>query len=264
MLTACRSELPNPHKKCVRELLNCLSCFDNDYQRINIELRNVQKELKQSIDNVMFHCSELKKMACASDERLFEFQKNVENIDTIRECFNKRIDDMLKKRELIVEESKKCLEQLHIEKTKLKQFHQTTINHLKAFAVQSNDPEIVRNCEKDLNEINKQFAKEVSFIKTCESVLSPLFQMLHACKTQMCKFSHFNEYDWVPQGKSTEGDDSIANEIKVSMGSTLRNAFAHLHIHQPNDKISFLAQYLLTLERNEEIMGEKIELFTIK
>ncbi|XP_037828543.1 uncharacterized protein LOC119616275 [Lucilia sericata] len=259
MLTAHSVELPNPHKKCIRELLNYLTCFDNDYQSINIELRNIQKEFKQSIDNVVFHCSELRKLACASDERLDEFQRNVENIDAITESFNKRIENLQKKREEIIEESKKCFEQLQVEKMRLKHFHQKTINHLKSFAVQANDAEIIKNCEKDLNEINKQFAKELSYIRKCESVLDPFFRLLRVCKSQVC---HLNEYEWVPQGKSTEIVDSIAKEIRDSMGTTLRCAFAHLHIHQPNDTNSCLAQYLMALVHNEEMMGEKLELFT--
>ncbi|XP_023304425.2 uncharacterized protein LOC111686301 [Lucilia cuprina] len=258
MLTAYSVKLPNPHKKCVRELLNYLTCFDNDYQRINIELRNIQKEFKQSIDNVVFYCSELRKLACASDEKLDQFQKNVENIDAITDSFNKRIENLQKKREETVEKSKKCFEQLEVEKMRLKHFHQKTINHLKSFAAHAKDPEIVKNCEKDINEINKQFSKELSYIKKCEGVLDYFYQLLKVNKSQVC---HFNEYEWVPQGKSTEIVDSIAKEIQDSMGTTLRNVFAHLHIHQPNDTNSYLAQYLMTLVHNEKIVREKLEVF---
>lgn len=261
MLTNCRNDLPNPHKKCIKELLNTLTCFENDYQRITIDLRKIQKQFKQSVDNVVYQCSEMRKLACASDERLKEFQQNVENIDVITESFNKRIEDIQKKRHRILEESKNMFEQLHFEKLKFKQFHENTINFLKAHAVQSNDPEIVRNCEKDLNEMNKQFSKEVFYIKKCESILNSYYQLLYVGQTEISKCNCLNVYDWTPKGKSIKIEETVAKEIQSNMGTTLRRAFAQLHIHQPKDKISFLAQYLMTLERNEDIMNEKFQLF---
>lgn len=264
MLTNCRNDLPNPHKKCIRELLNSLTCFENDYHRISIDLRNIQKEFKQSVDNAVYQCSELRKLACASDEELNDFQKNVDNIDAITESFNKRFDDIQKERQRILEESKKLLELLHFEKLKFKQFHQNTINYLKTHAVQSNDTEIIRNCEKDLNEINKQFCHEVSYIRKCENVLNSYSQLLYDGQTEVTKYNCCNDYDWIPQGKSMKIIETVSEKIQIKMGTTLRKAFAQLHIQQPNDRISFLAQYLMSLERNEDVMNEKYQFFTTK
>lgn len=264
MLTACRDELPNPHRNCIHELLNSLACHDNDYQCINIGLRSLHQEFQREINNAIFQCSEKRKLACASEERLNEFQKNVENIDNTTECYNRQIEDMQNKRQSVVAKAKQCFVEFQAEKCKFKKFHEKTIDHLKTFAVQSNDPVIVRNCEKDINEINKQFVKEVAYIRKCESVLGPFLKVLHDCTNQLLCKCCFKEYEWMPQGKSMKMLDSTVNEIKSTMGSTLKKAFAQLHIHQPTDVKSFLASYLMNLERNEEILREKLNTFEMR
>lgn len=260
MLTAYGDELPNPYKSCVRELLNCLTYYDNEYQRTNIVLKNLQTELKTKVDNVIFQCSEMRKLACASEERLDEFQRNVKNIDTIRESFNKRIEELEKNREEVLIESRKCFEHLCDEKLQLKNFHEKSINHLKAVAVQSNNPVTVKNCEKDINEMCKRFGEEVSYITKCESVLRPFIQTLHDCNTfSICNCDCLNKYDWMPENKSLKVIEPIFNEIKEVMSNSLRKTFAQIHIHQPKDVNSFAAYYLMSQERNEELMRDKLK-----
>lgn len=264
MISNCKTNLANPHKKCIRQLIDCLTVLDNEFQRINTELSNIQKEFKQTIDFVIFKCSERRKLASGSGERLDEFQRNVDSIDTIKECFTKRNEDIQMKRQKIVDESQKRFEQLHIEKMKLNQFHQSTINYLKGFAVTSNDSTVVRNCEKYLTEINKQFGKEISFITKCENTLISFFHLVHRRESHMYKNYCFNEFELVPEGKSTKIGDTIAEEIKVSMGNVLRKAFAHLYIQQPSDRKLFLAQYLMSVKCKDEMMKDKFERFTTK
>ena len=264
MLTAYGGELLNPYKSCVRELLNCLAYYDNEYQRTNVVLRNLQTELKQEVDNVIFQCSQMRKLACASEERLDEFQRNIKSIDTIRESFNNRIEEVEKKRQEILIEGRKCFEHFCNEKLELKKFHERSINHLKAFAVQTNNPVTVRNCEKDINEMSKRFVEEVSYIKKCESVLRSFLQVLHDCKMpSICNCSCLDNYDFMPGNKSLEVIEPIINEIKVSMGNALRKTFAQIHIHKPKDVKSFAALHLMSQEHNEELMLEKLKLIEL-
>jgi len=50
-------------------------------------------------------------------------------------------------------------------------------------------------------------------------------------------------------------------EIKNTMGKTLINAFAHMHMHQPADPRAFLANYLINIQKNEQLIKEKMQMF---
>ena len=54
---------------------------------------------------------------------------------------------------------------------------------------------------------------------------------------------------------------SIATDIQNTIGKTLTGAFSQMHVHQPSDPRSFLANYLINVDRNEMVMKQKLDLF---
>uniref|UniRef100_A0A1B0FQI1 Uncharacterized protein n=1 Tax=Glossina morsitans morsitans TaxID=37546 RepID=A0A1B0FQI1_GLOMM len=264
MLTACVDELPNPHKNCIKELLDSMVCYYYDYQRINVELRNLRQEFKKEVNEVAYQYTERRKLACASRETLEAFENKVESIDLTVECFNKRIADMKEKRAEVLRNSKKCLTNLRLEKCKLKQFHERTIDYLKTHSVSTQDPKVKKRCEKDINEMNRQFVKEVAYIKKCDDVLSPFMKLLHDCDNTLICDCYFQGYDWLPCGEGAPIIEEVEGEIKCVMGSTLIKAFANCYIHHPSDEKSFLSAYLMNLQHSEDIMKAKLKLFELR
>ncbi|KAI9576331.1 uncharacterized protein LOC119642547 [Glossina fuscipes] len=264
MLTACVDELPNPHKNCIKELLDSMVCYYYDYQRINVELKNLRQEFKKEVNEVAYQYTERRKFACASRETLEAFEKKVESIDLTVECFNKRIAEMKEKRAEVLRNSKKCLTNLRLEKCKLKHFHERTIDYLKKHSVSTEDPKVKQRCEKDINEMNRQFVKEVAYIKKCDDVLLPFMKLLHDCDNTLICDCYFQGYDWLPCGEGAPIIEEVEGEIKCVMGSTLIKAFSNCYIHHPSDEKSFLSAYLMNLQHSEDIMKAKLKLFELR
>jgi len=273
MLTACPEELPNPHKNCLREMLNTLICNDQDVKRLNTELRNLQVELKEElnkIDKSPEKCSSEKKKSkknqlCEGDEDLSDFTKRIINLDEVKHFYTKRCEEIRQRRDNIIVYGRQCMQAYSEEKCKFKSFHENTIDYVKRTAALSQDQSVIQRCEHDICEMHKRFVKEVANLKQCESQLQPFFKLLKdSDPTAMWECCCFKEYDWLPQGKNLDVVDNMANELKEKMGKVLVGALAQLHTHMPQDMHGFIAGYLMNVERNEQEVKEKLDIFQDK
>ncbi|XP_036327366.1 uncharacterized protein LOC118739971 [Rhagoletis pomonella] len=260
MLTACKDELPNAHRNCIHEILNALVCHDNDLRRINIELRELQYEYKNEMNKLHFGPTKRNKAECKGSEEIVNFTRKITTIHDLNQCFSKKSEALKKNREEIINAARQCILALNSEKCKFKQFHEKTVDYLKRYAIKSDDPTVIQNCEKDICEMHKLFVKEVAFIKKCETDLESFFQLCNLQDMDVC--CCFKDYDWIPTGKTLDVVDDLANEIKCLMGTTISKAFAQFHIRQAPDIKSFLAAYLMNLEHNEEVLREKLNIFS--
>ncbi|XP_004524317.1 uncharacterized protein LOC101458621 [Ceratitis capitata] len=259
MLTVCREELPNPHRNRVHEILNTLVCHDNDLRRINTELRNIQDEFKNQMDKINNGCARINSKECLGTDKYINFTRKITTMHDLNECVSKKIAELNKNRDEIINDARQCIFGLNSEKCKFRQFHEKTVDYLKRYAINSDDPTVINNCEKDICEMHKLFVKEVSWIKKCENELESFFQLCNLPDISNC--CCFKDYNWLPKGKSLEMVDDVVDEIKCLMGATLTKAFAQLHVRQAADIKSFLAAYLMNLEHNEEVLKEKFNIF---
>ncbi|KAH8398528.1 hypothetical protein KR215_011246 [Drosophila sulfurigaster] len=272
MLTACPEELPNPHKNCLREMLNTLICNDQDVKRLNIELRNMQVELKEELrknETESKICSSEKKLnnraeprVCDSDDPKTEFTKRIINLSEIKHFYTKRCEEIRKRRDSIIVYGRQCMRAYNEEKCKFKSFHENTIDYIKRTATLSQDQQVVQRCERDICEMHKRFVKEVANLKQCESQLQSFFKLLKdSDPNTYCECCCFKDYDWLPQGKKLEAVENVSTELKAKMGKVLVSALAQLHTHMPQDMHGFLAGYLMNVERNEQEVKEKLDIF---
>ncbi|KAL7729664.1 hypothetical protein ACLKA6_007937 [Drosophila palustris] len=270
MLTACPEELPNPHKNCLREMLNTLICNDQDVKRLNTELRNLQVELKKELNKIEKSpekCTADKKKStknqiCEVDEDLSDFTKRIINLDEVKHFYTKRCQEIRQRRDSIIVYGRQCMQAYNEEKCKFKTFHENTIDYVKRTAALSQDQLVIQRCERDICEMHKRFVKEVANLKQCESQLQPFFKLLKdSDPSTYCECCCFKDYDWLPQGKNLESVDAMADEIKEKMGKVLVGALAQLHTHMPQDMHAFLAGYLMNVERNEQEVKEKLDIF---
>ncbi|XP_030374622.1 uncharacterized protein LOC115624164 [Scaptodrosophila lebanonensis] len=263
LLTACPDELPNPHKGCIREMLDTLICNDNDVKRLNTELRNIQLELKAELAKKEVKCGDEKnRLVCESMEDLTAFAQKIASVDEIKHHYTKMCEDIRKRRDNIILYARQCMQAYNEEKCKFKSFHENTIDYIKRTATLSQDRAVIANCERDICEMHKRFVKEVGNIKRCENELNPFFQLLkQSDPNTYCECCCFKEYDWLPQGKKMDAVGNMGDELKEQMGQVLVRAFAQLHMHMPQDPRSFIASYLMNLDRNEQEMKEKLDIF---
>ncbi|XP_023167526.2 uncharacterized protein LOC111597188 [Drosophila hydei] len=274
MLTGCGDELPNPHKNCLREMLNTLICNDQDVKRLNTELKNLEIQLKEELrkiekDNAK--CADVKQKLtekgskpriCEPDEDHAEFTKRIINLDEIKHFYSKRSEEIRKRRDSIIVYARQCLHAYSEEKCKFKSFHENTVDYIKRTAALSQDPTVVSRCERDVCEMYKRFVKEVANLKHCETQLQPFFQLLKDSDPKVsCECCCLKDYEWLPQGKNMETVDGATKELKEKMGKTIVGAFAQLHLHMPQDMFGFIAGYLMNVERNEHEVKEKLDLF---
>ncbi|KAH8276812.1 hypothetical protein KR026_001372 [Drosophila bipectinata] len=267
MLTACPDELPNPHKNCLREMLQALICNDNDVKRLNTQLRDMQLELKaelEKINKASEKCGKEKrgKVVCESIEDMTQFAQRINSLDEVKHHFSKRCEEIRKRRDNIIVYARQCLYAYNEEKCKFKSFHENTVDYIKRTAALSQDQEVIRGCERDVCELHKRFVREVANVKSCEVELQPFFQLLkNSDPKAYCECCCFKEYEWLPTGKNLEAVDSMTADIKEQMGEVLVRAFAQLHVHMPQDPRAFIAAYLMNLDRNEKEMKEKLTIF---
>lgn len=268
MLTGCQDELPNPHKNCLNEMLQALICNDNDVKRLNTELRNLQVELQAEMDRInSVKCGrepkEKGKVVCIdSIEDMTQFAQRINSLDEVKSHFTRRSEEIRKRRDNIILYARQCLNAYNEEKCKFKSFHENTVDYIKRTATLSQDAEVIRGCEKDVCELHKRFVREVANLKSCEAELLPFFKLLKESDPKApCECCCFKEYDWLPQGKNLEAVDGMANVIKEQMGDVLVRAFAQLHLHSPQDPRAFIAAYLMNLDRNEQEMKAKLNIF---
>lgn len=259
MLTACREKLPNPHRNCIHEFLSTLICHDNDLRRINAELRNLQDKFKEYMDKINFGLPRESKNECEGSEKIILFTRKITTMHDINECFSKKIEELKQNREAIISNARQCIAGLNAEKCEFRQFHENTVDYLKRYAIKSDDPTIINNCEKDICEMHKLFVKEVSLIKKCETELESFFQICNLQDASNC--CCFKGYGWLPPGKTLHIVDGLVEEIKCLMGRTLSKAFAQFYVHHSADIESFLAAYLMNIEHNEEVLKEKLNIF---
>ncbi|XP_036217961.2 uncharacterized protein [Bactrocera oleae] len=259
MLTACRENLLNAHRNCIHEILSTLICHDNDLRRINMELRNLQDEFKECVDKINFGFSMESKNKCKGSEKIILFTRKITTMHDLNECFSKKFEALNKKSEEIISNARQCIAGLNAEKCKFRQFHENTVDYLKRYAIKSDDPTVINNCEKDICEMHKFFVKEVSLIKKCETELESFFQICNLQDASNC--CCFKDFDWLPQGKTFHIVDGPVEEIKCLMGTTLSKAIAQFYIHQSADIKSFLAAYFMNIEHNEEVLKEKLDIF---
>ncbi|EDW67143.1 uncharacterized protein [Drosophila virilis] len=270
MLTACHDELPNPHKNCLREMLNTMICNDQDVKRLNTQLRNLELELKEElrkIEKANEKCGEAqpklgKKRLCDPDEDLSEFTKRIINLDEVKHFYSKRSEEIRKRRDSIIMYGRQCLQAYNEEKCKFKSFHENTVDYIKRTATLSQDQAVITRCERDICEMHKRFVREVANLKHCEAQLQPFFKLLKDSDPNLyCECCCLKDYEWMPQGKNMESVDATGKEFKEKMGKTLVSAFAQLHLHMPQDMYGFIAGYLMNVERNEHEVKEKLDLF---
>ncbi|XP_030242841.1 uncharacterized protein LOC115563664 [Drosophila navojoa] len=274
MLDGCGDELPNPHKNCLREMLNTLICSDQDVKRLNTELRNLQIELNEELRKIEKEnatCEEVKKKMmeksvrprlCEPDEEQAELTKRLINLDEVKHFYSKRSEEIRKRRDNIIMYARQCMQAYNEEKCKFKAFHENTVDYIKRTATLSQDRTVVQRCERDVCEMHKRFVKEVANLKHCETQLQPFFKLLRESDPNVhCECCCLKDYDWLPQGKNMEAVDAATKELKEKMGKILVSAFAQLHIHMPQDMYGFIAGYLMNVERNEHEVKEKLDLF---
>ncbi|KAH8414129.1 hypothetical protein KR222_008155 [Zaprionus bogoriensis] len=270
MLTNCPDELPNPHKNCLREMLNTLICNDQDVKRLNTELRNMQLELKAElakIEKANEKCGEHKKeqkknQLCEPDDDVADLTKRLISLDEVKHFYTKRCEELRKRRDSIIVYGRQCLQAYSEEKCKFKSFHENTVDYIKRTAALSQDPAVVQRCERDICEMHKRFVKEVANLKQCEAQLQPFFKLLKDTDPNAyCECCCFKEYDWLPQSKNLESMDAMSVEMKDKMGKVLVGALAQLHTHMPQDMHAFIAGYLMNVERNEQEVKEKLDIF---
>lgn len=271
MLTHCPDELPNPHKNCLREMLSTMICNDQDVKRLNTELRKMQVELKaelEKIERANLTCAEIKKnlmsknKLCQPDEDLAAYTKRLVDIDEIKHAYTKRFEAMRKRRDIIIGYGHQCLQAYNEEKCKFKSFHENTMDYIKRTAALSQDPAVVKRCERDICEMHKRFVKEVANLKQCEVELQPYFKLLKDTDPKAyCECCCFKDYSWLPQEKNIESVAQLTDDFKAKMGKILVSALAQLHTHMPQDVYAFLAGYLMNVERNEQEVKEKLEIF---
>ncbi|XP_053950139.1 uncharacterized protein LOC128858149 [Anastrepha ludens] len=260
MLMMCREELPNPHRNCIHDILNTLVCYDNELRRINTELRNLKYEHKKETEKLNFGSAELNKTECEGSDTIINFTRRITTIHDLNECFSKKIEELQKNREEIISDSRQCILSLNAEKCKFRQFHEKSVDYLKRYAIKSDDPTVINNCKKDICEMHKLFVKEISLINKCETELQSFFQLCNLQNISNC--CCFKDYDWLPRGKYLHVVDDLADEIKCLMGTTISKAFAQFHYRQASDIKSFLAAYLMNLEQNEQVLKEKLNIFS--
>ncbi|EDV91292.1 uncharacterized protein LOC6568264 [Drosophila grimshawi] len=271
MFTACPDELPNPHKNCLKEMLNTLICNDQDVKRLNTELRNIQLELKEElrkIEKAHEECADVKakhlrkNQLCDVDEDLTEYTKRIIDLDEVKHIYTKRCEEIRMRRDSIILYGRQCLQAYGEEKCKFRSFHENTVDYIKRTATLSQDQQVIHRCERDICEMHKRFVKEVANLKQCESQLQPFFKLLQDSDPNVyCECCCFKDYEWVPQGKSMEAVEAVAKEMKEKMGKTLVAAFAQLHLHMPQDMYGFIAGYLMNVEHNEQEVKKKLNLF---
>ncbi|XP_068152425.1 uncharacterized protein [Drosophila tropicalis] len=265
-LVGCPDELPNPYRNCIKDMLNTLICNDNDVKRLNTELRNLQLELKSELNKANLKCGHEKKKTqtsklCESDEKLETFAKRIASLDEVKFHYSERSEELRKRRHNIIVYARQCLRAYNEEKCKFKGFHENTIDYIKRTATLSHDPEVIARCEKDICQMQKRFTAEVANIKRSESVLLPFFQLIKQTDAATICECSLKDYDWVPQGKNLESVNAAATDMKDQMGKVLIRAFAQLHMHMPQDPRSFIAGYLMNVDRNEQEMKEKLDIF---
>ncbi|XP_067635172.1 uncharacterized protein [Eurosta solidaginis] len=258
MISPCTENLPNPHRNCIREIMKSLVCYENDFQLINAHLRKLQHDFKEEMEKLTFGNSKINNRGCELEDKAY-FTENITTIHELNECFTKKFEELRKKQEEIITMSRQCISDLNTKKCKMRQFHEKTVDYLKRYAIKSDDPTVINNCEKDICELHRLFVKEVSLIKRCETELQSFFQLCGLKDIGDC--SCFKHYDWIPEGKNLHAVDEVFNQIKCVMGTTIIKAFASLHVQQPTDLKSFLASYLMNLEHNENVLAEKLNLF---
>ncbi|ALC47768.1 CG14282 [Drosophila busckii] len=269
MLPACPDELPNPHKSCLREMLNTLICNDQDVKRLNTELRNLQLELAAELDKIekSHVCDDGKTKTttpelCPPEDDLSEFTKRIISLDEVKHFYTKRLEEIRKRRDSILMYAKQCFQAYNEEKCKFKSFQENTVDYIKRTAALSQEPTVIARCKRDMCEMHKRFVNEVANLKRCESQLEPFFKLLKDSDPKTyCECCCLKNYEWLPQGKDLEVVDAAANEIKEKMGKVLVGAFAQLHLHMPQDMRGFLAGYLMNVERNEHEVKEKLDIF---
>ncbi|KAH8381323.1 hypothetical protein KR093_002571 [Drosophila rubida] len=270
MFNSCPEELPNPHKNCLREMLNTLICNDQDVKRLNIELRNLQAELKEELKKIDIDpakCDTGKQKfneptVCDLDEVRTDFTKRIINLDEVKHFYTKRCQEIRKRRDSIIVYGRQCMNAYNEEKCKFKSFHENTIDYIKRTATLSQDHMVIQRCERDICEMHKRFVKEVANLKQCESQLHGFFKLLKdSDPNTTCECCCFKDYDWLPQGKNMEAVDCISVELKEKMGKVLVGALAQLHTHMPQDMHAFIAGYLMNVERNEQEVKEKLDVF---
>nr|XP_036217961.1 uncharacterized protein LOC118680773 [Bactrocera oleae] len=224
-----------------------------------MELRNLQDEFKECVDKINFGFSMESKNKCKGSEKIILFTRKITTMHDLNECFSKKFEALNKKSEEIISNARQCIAGLNAEKCKFRQFHENTVDYLKRYAIKSDDPTVINNCEKDICEMHKFFVKEVSLIKKCETELESFFQICNLQDASNC--CCFKDFDWLPQGKTFHIVDGPVEEIKCLMGTTLSKAIAQFYIHQSADIKSFLAAYFMNIEHNEEVLKEKLDIF---
>lgn len=271
MFAGCPDELPNPHKSCLREMLNTMICNDQDVKRLNTELRNMQLELKAELDKIEranLPCAQVKlnmmtkDKLCDPDEDLSAYTKRLVDLDEVQHFYTKRFEEIRKRRDSIIVYGQQCLQAYSEEKCKFKSFHENTVDYIKRTASLSNDPVQVQRCERDICEFHKRFVKEVANLKQCEAQLQPFFKLLKDTDQNVyCECCCFKDYDWMPAAGNKGAIDDMVAEFKAKMGTVLVAALANLHCHMPQDMHAFLAGYLMNVERNEQEVKEKLDIF---
>uniref|UniRef100_A0A1I8MTZ3 Uncharacterized protein n=1 Tax=Musca domestica TaxID=7370 RepID=A0A1I8MTZ3_MUSDO len=249
----------------IQQLLSALICYDNDYQRIGVEIKKAQEKHKKELDQIIFPCSTKQKLGCSPElkQQQKDFATSIQDVDKMKEAFNKRMNALSNERRDIFVAAKKCFQEMQKIKIHHQRYHLYAIDDLKKRILEAPDKKTRDAFENEMQELNKQFVQDTTHIERCERVLRPFLHLLsesnvYVSKTH-CNLKELNSGD--TKAKSFEEVLALEETIKSTMGSVLRKLLAMIHIYQPSDAKSFAANYLMHLKNIEDIVKEKLESF---
>ncbi|XP_073829648.1 uncharacterized protein [Musca autumnalis] len=254
----------NPYRCRIQEILSALVCYDNDYQRISIEIKNAQEKHKLELEQIIFNCSTKQRLQCShqhEQQRLEkDFPKKVQDVDKMKEAFNKRLNTLTNERQDIFETAKKCFEEMQQYKIQHQRYHLNGINDLKKMVLEAGSKQSRDEFQKDIQEMNKLFINDVEYVEKCERVLKPFIQLLRTTDVRVPKaYCNLKELGGPSKAKSFQEVFEIEQNIKSSMGGVLTKLLAMIHLYQPTDVKSFAANYLMHLKHIDDVVRKKLE-----
>ncbi|XP_061396017.1 uncharacterized protein LOC133331652 [Musca vetustissima] len=247
----------NPYRCQIQERINALICYDNDYRRISVEIKKAEENHKLELERIIFSCSMKQKMGCSPEfqQQQKNLKTDIQTVDKMKETFEKRIRMLTKERQDVFDASRKCFQEMQNLKIQNQRYHMNSINDLKKMVLEAGDTTTRNNYEKDIQELNKLWIKDMLYIERCESVLKPFLDLLSNNGGGEPK-AHCNLKDWT---KSFQEVVKIEENIKSAMGSVLTKLLAMIHLYQPSDVKTFAANYLMHLKHIDDIVKNKLE-----
>ena len=151
------------------------------------------------MDKIEFRCPEMRRKFCRGKEHVDSFAQHMKTVDEVNECFLGKINNLKTEMEQTIINGRNCYKELQVQKCRFKKFHENTIDYLKRFSHNSDDIEVIANCEHDICVMHRMFVKEVIFINKCEEELKPFFQKLNTCEDNiLCDCCCLHDYSWLP------------------------------------------------------------------